>query len=391
MTRVLPYLLGLCALVAVPAAASSQGDADAFTPVTQEVLAPPSPVTGSDGRRHLVYEVQLVNASALPWRVRGVDVRGAGPGGRTLAAWRGARVRGVLVDMGTRRPADRIAPGAAAILHLAVGLPAGRAVPARVEQRLVLANASRPVVGPARVVSTGGRVSVDRRAPVVLGPPLEGARWIAADGCCTAPRHVRATQPFGGGLRTAQRFAIDWEQLDERGRLFVGDARVLGNWEGYGERILAVADGTVVHAVDGHPNQVPGVAPVGLTPAEADGNGVILRMADGRFVFYAHMIPGTVTVRRGDRVRRGQVLGLLGNSGNSTAPHLHLHVIDRNAILGANGLPYVFARFDVTGRVASTAAFNRAEATGEPARMGPVRTGERRRQLPLDQVVVTWR
>jgi hypothetical protein len=44
----------------------------------------------------------------------------------------------------------------------------------------------------------------------------------------------------------------------------------------------------------------------------------------------------------------------------------------------------------VTGRVASTAAFNRAEATGAPARLGPVRTGRRRNELALDQVIVTW-
>ena len=102
------------------------------------------------------------------------------------------------------------------------------------------------------------------------------------------------------------------------------------------------------------------------------------------------MIPGSVTVREGDRVVRGQILGRVGNSGNSSAPHLHLHVIDRNAIFGANGLPYVFSGFDVTGRVASTEAFDRAEATGDPVRLRRVRTGIRRNQLPLDQVIVTW-
>jgi murein DD-endopeptidase MepM/ murein hydrolase activator NlpD len=102
------------------------------------------------------------------------------------------------------------------------------------------------------------------------------------------------------------------------------------------------------------------------------------------------MIPGTVAVAQGDHVVRGQLLGRVGNSGNSSAPHLHLHVIDRDAIFGANGLPYVFSSFDITGRVASTEAFDRAEATGDPARLGRVRTGIRHNQLPLDQVIVTW-
>ena len=164
---------------------------------------------------------------------------------------------------------------------------------------------------------------------------------------------------------------------------------MLSNWEGYGENILAVADGTVVRAIDGLPNQVPGALPQGLNPLQADGNAVFLRLRDGRIAMYAHMIPGSVTVRAGDRVVRGQILGRVGNSGNSSAPHLHLHVVDRNAIFAANGLPYVFSRFRVTGRIASTDAFNRAEATGSPVRLGPVRTGPRRNRLPLDQVIVT--
>jgi murein DD-endopeptidase MepM/ murein hydrolase activator NlpD len=188
----------------------------------------------------------------------------------------------------------------------------------------------------------------------------------------------------------AQRFAIDFERLDENGRLWVEDDAELTNWEGYGENILAVADGTVVRTVDGLPNQVPGALPEGLDPLEADGNAVFLRLRDGRIVFYAHMIPGSVAVKTGDRVVRGQIIGRVGNSGNSSAPHLHIHVIDRNAIFAANGLPYVFSSFEVTGRVASTDAFNRAEATGEPVRLGRVRTGPRRNELALDQVIVTW-
>lgn len=390
MARVIPWLVAAAALAAAPVAAQAQGDPDAFTPVQETVLAPPQAVPGSDGRKHLVYEVELVNVSSLPWRITALEVRAGARATRTLAAWRGPRVRTVIAPFGRPKPSAVLEPGQAVVAHLQLSLPANRAVPARLQHRLVLENTTRPVVGPPRVTQTGGATRVIRTRPVVLGPPLEGERWIAADGCCTAHRHVWATQPFGGGLFTAQRFAIDWEMMDEQGRLFTGDKRVLTNWPAYGKHVLAVADGTVVHAVDDQPDQVPGRLPTGLSPAQADGNGVILRIAPGRYVFYAHMIPGSLRVRVGDRVRQGQVIGLLGNSGNSTAPHLHLHVVDRNAILGANGLPYVFRSFDITGKVASTAAFDHAEATGEPVRFGPVRTGERRLRLPMDQVIVTW-
>ena len=81
------------------------------------------------------------------------------------------------------------------------------------------------------------------------------------------------------------------------------DDSVLSNWEGYGENILAVADGTVVRAIDGLPNQVPGALPQGLNPLQADGNAVFLRLRDGRIVMYAHMIPGFGD-RAGGRPRR---------------------------------------------------------------------------------------
>jgi murein DD-endopeptidase MepM/ murein hydrolase activator NlpD len=64
------------------------------------------------------------------------------------------------------------------------------------------------------------------------------------------------------------------------------------------------------------------------------------------FAFYAHMQPGSLRVKLGEKVRRGQVLGLVGNSGNSTAPHLHFHVTDANSPLESEGLPYVFESFE---------------------------------------------
>jgi Peptidase family M23 len=378
-------LASLVLLACAPAAAAQRQEPDGFTPIAQTVVAPPWPVEGSDGRLHVVYELQLLNAIPVPWRVTRVTVRTAG--GRALKSWRGARVRDVMRSLASGRDTRRIGPGEGALLHLTF---ARRRVPRTIVHELRLANPEPRNGAPARVVQIGARARLVRRAPAVLGPPLQGDRWLAADGCCLARRHVRAFQPYGGGIFTSQRFAIDFERLDASGRLFVGDKRVLTNWEGYGENVRAVADGTVVRAIDGLPDQVPGALPEGLPPLEADGNAVFLRLRDGRIVFYAHMIPGSVLVREGDRVVRGQLLGRVGNSGNSSAPHLHLHVIDRNAIFGANGLPYVFSAFDVAGRVASTEAFDHAEATGEPVRQRRVRTGPRRGALPLDQVIVTW-
>lgn len=379
------------ALLAGPAqAAVPRQDPDSFTPLAADVLAPPWAVKGSDGRFHAVYEVRLLNSTPLPWRVTRVTVRSATGRGRVIARWAGRRVPNVLRSLVDGKDARRVGAGEGAVLHLTFSRRSRARMPRRLVHVLRLANPDPSNGAPPRVREVVARTRVLHRAPAVLGPPLQGGRWVAADGCCLARRHVRAFQPVGGGMFIAQRFAIDWEQLDASGRLWVGDDSVLTNWEGYGENILAVADGTVVRAIDGLPDQVPGALPQGLDPSQADGNAVFLRLRDGRIVFYAHMLPGSVTVRAGDRVVRGQLLGRVGNSGNSSAPHLHMHVMNRNQLFAANGLPYVFDAFDVTGRIASTDAFNRAEATGEPARLGRVRTGPRRNELTMDQYIVTW-
>jgi hypothetical protein len=334
--------------------------------------------------------VRLLNTTSLPWRVTSVTARSATGRGRVMARWSGRRVRAVLRSLATGDDTRRIGPGEGALLHLTFSTRTRPRMPDRLVHVLRLANPNPDNGAPPRVTEVAARTRVIHRGPAVLGPPLQGSGWIAADGCCLARRHVRAFQPVGGGMFIAQRYAIDWEQLDDSGRLWVGDDAVLTNWPGYGDNVLAVAGGTVVRAIDGLPNQVPGALPEGLDPLQADGNAVFQRLRDGRIVMYAHMVPGSVTVQAGDRVVRSQILGRLGNSGNSSAPHLHLHVVDRNAIFAANGLPYVFSHYTVTGRVASTAAFNRSEATGVPVRLGSVRIGPRRNELPLDRVIVTW-
>ena len=84
------------------------------------------------------------------------------------------------------------------------------------------------------------------------------------------------------------------------------------------------------------------------TPA---GNHVVLDLGHGEYALLAHMQRGSVRVRVGDRVRTGDVLGLTGNSGNSSEPHLHFHVQDRPGLFGgARGLPVSFVDYRADGR-----------------------------------------
>jgi hypothetical protein len=74
----------------------------------------------------------------------------------------------------------------------------------------------------------------------------------------------------------------------------------------------------------------------------AAGNSIILDIGGGRYALYAHLQPGSILVRRGQHVRTGERLALVGNSGNASGPHLHFHLCDAPSALECQGLPYAF-------------------------------------------------
>ena len=97
------------------------------------------------------------------------------------------------------------------------------------------------------------------------------------------------------------------------------------------------------------------------------------------------MQPGSLRIKPGDKVKTGQVLGLLGNSGNTDAPHLHFHVMDGASPLGSNGLPYAFTSFTGEGR----AADEQPLFSGGAAPIDPnVLSGPHKNQLPLNLQVI---
>jgi murein DD-endopeptidase MepM/ murein hydrolase activator NlpD len=97
---------------------------------------------------------------------------------------------------------------------------------------------------------------------------------------------------------------------------------------------------------------------------------------------YAHLQRGSLKVRVGERVRRGQLLGRLGQSGNSAAPHLHFHLSSAATFEGSEGLPFAFDRFDLLGPETEAQLFGQ----GEP--WTPATTEHRQAQLPLNDVVI---
>jgi murein DD-endopeptidase MepM/ murein hydrolase activator NlpD len=103
----------------------------------------------------------------------------------------------------------------------------------------------------------------------------------------------------------------------------------------------------VTEARDGLPDQTPLVKPGALPLGELPGNDVVVRMKDGLSAVYAHLVPGSLKVKMGDRVSVGQELGRLGNSGGSLAPHLHFHLVNGPSASTSDGYPYVLSSFQL--------------------------------------------
>jgi len=374
--------LGVCA------SAGRTSATENMTPLLLDVQDPPVPFRGSDGRVHLVYELWMTNFSSADVLVEKVEVLDADVVLQRLDA---AAIAGRLQAAGQRESAGKLAGSAQGLLFLHLTLAAGAAIPAHLTHRVTV-HASAAPPGRQEITETGGEVTVDRQTVVSIGPPLHGEGYISADSCCDAVRHTRAALPVNGRVWVAQRYAVDWEELDAQGRIYTGDREKLESYTIFGKPVVAVADAVVASVTDGLPEQTPGKFPTDISLDEADGNSVILDLGEQHYAMYAHMQPGTIQVRVGQRVAAGQLLGLVGNSGNSVAPHLHFQMSDKPSSLASNGLPYEIRDFQITGRSPGTKAFDEAEEKGTPLAVTPVSPAQQvKGAMPLDQLVISFK
>lgn len=341
------------------------------TPVLAEALAAPIPVPATDGRIHLAYELLLTNVSDQEVTLGSLVVNADG---RPLLTLAGDQLAYRTRPAGSHQPTTKIGAGQLAKVWLDVSVDAKEAVPEHLRHTLVVnvSHPSPPLV-PAVVTENVAEVGVSERHPVTIAPPLGGPNWVDINSCCDMTPHRMALNPIDGKFWAAERFAIDYFQLDTldaNGRIFHGDKTDPQNYPYFGADIHAVADGPVVSVLDGLPEQVPGRTPTGLTLQQYGGNHIVQDIGGGNYAFYAHLQTGSVAVRPGDRLRTGQVIAKLGNSGNSDAPHLHFHVMSTPDPLRSDGLPFVFKAFRLDGRVASLSAADAFE-NGPPAQLTP--------------------
>lgn len=323
------------AVAGVVVAPAFPPSAPAFPPLQLQMRTPLEPtVLPGGGRNYLVYELHLQNFSADAMTLRGIQVldadkANAAPIADIKEAQLEAHLRTVTIgdNEATRRT---LGNGQGAVAFLCLAFDSKTQVPARLRHRVLLDGAAAygPVIG-------------TRATPLpVLGGPVAGTNWSPDNSPSLHSHHRMGLWVVDGTAQIARRYAIDWKKYGADGKPWTGDQRDVRSYHAYGEKTVAVADGTVVVAQDGYPDNIPRT-PAGFEPAvpvtmeSVAGNRVVIDLGGGQFAYYAHLKPGSVRVKAGQRVRRGQVVGAVGNSGDARQPHLHFQLTNSADIMAS--------------------------------------------------------
>jgi murein DD-endopeptidase MepM/ murein hydrolase activator NlpD len=336
-----------------PALAEQASPAPENEPLYMRVIATTWPseaaILVGNGHKYSAYELYVTNFGKTPLKIVGLEVQGKkdddvvltqSATGQQLAAM---FVPGAGGD-GTKPTDPILQPGQAGGFFIAADFLPGHADPDTFETAIrIEQHGERSGSGTIQAAE----LDINPALPIAIQSPLRGRNWSAANGPSNTSPHRRAVLPVNGQPHIGQRYAIDWIQLGEDGNSFTGDKHKNSSYHAWDQDIHAVADGRIVDVKDGIAENVPNSGKLAVTMAfdTIAGNHVVEDLGDGHFAAYAHLRPGTLKVKVGDTVHAGDVIGRLGNTGNSSEPHLHFQVCDAPSFLDSEGLPFAIDKF----------------------------------------------
>jgi Peptidase family M23 len=344
--------------------------------------------TGTDSKTHLVYELVLTNVAPAAVNLSAVEVNDAVSGVSLIRLTGDSLREATSLAASVETATVTLPPSSVGVVWMDIPL-GSPVVPSAITHRVAVDPIADIPASDVAWAFTAPAVEVDQKPPIVIGPPLAGPRWAALGSCCDGP-HRRAPYPIDGRWYLAQRFAVDFNQLDSQNRPGVGDPLWPSSFPTFGQPVVAVADGTVVDAVDGNPDLRVNEAREEPTPENAGGNRVVIDIGDGRFAVYAHLHMNSISVQEGDVVSRGRQIAAVGSSGTTGGPHLHFQISDRPSVVLADGMPYVFDSFDLTGQTPPLSEVLEHYDTLKPIPLSTNHTGPRHDQLPLGRDVMTF-
>jgi len=301
----------------------------------------------SESRIHLFYELHLTSSATAPLYVSRLEVLNANAAsGQPVATFQAEQLETMFQLIGDNTAAVpkrnlSIPNGRTAVVFIEIAFSRNSGVPERLVHRVITTEG----------LAEGAAIATHHNPLHLVGPPVEGSNWLAADGPGNDPdnHHRRGLLIVDGSALISRRYAIDWKQVKD-GAAFFGDPRDVRSYYAYGKTVLAVADGFVITARDGLPDNVPGHGDkfhpaVPITLDTVAGNTITIDLGGGQFAYYMHLEPGSLGVKAGDRVRKGQLLARVGCSGDAREPHLHFQVTDSPKLMAGEGLPYLIERY----------------------------------------------
>lgn len=298
-----------------------------------------------NGQSTAYYEIYLTNFSSDTFRLKEVAVAD-GEGSSVYARKRGDELKkrfsviGVKVNDSTLR----LMPGSSAIVYIELNVPNQQVK--QIVHNIDFEDSDNTNPQKFTIQTSATKCLFD---PLVIGLPVSSGIWAAIYEPIWERGHRRVIYTMDGKARIPGRYAIDFIKMDNDGKYANADENMIKNWLGYGADVIAVADGIVSSARDdfsesptisGHPK---------YTADKATGNYISMRIGANQFAFYEHLQPKSVKVKKGQKVKRGEVIASLGFTGQTTGPHLHFHVANADSPLGAEGIPFVFGQFQVLG------------------------------------------
>lgn len=143
----------------------------------------------------------------------------------------------------------------------------------------------------------------------------------------------------------AQKNAFDFVIKNQQGKTYKNDGKNNEDFYAFGKQLISPSDGEVVLVVDGVKDNKPGTS----NPIYIPGNTIIIKTKNNEFLFFAHFKQHSIVVKQGQKIKKGDLLGLCGNSGNSTEPHLHFHIQNVEDINKATGAKVYFENIIVNG------------------------------------------
>jgi hypothetical protein len=232
-------------------------------------------------------------------------------------------------------------------LSIQLPIPQGKTPPRAVSHRLILKNTANNSEWTIEGAAFPPRTN---EAPLVIASPVKGKNLYFINQS-TLGYHFYVLIFINGNIFRPERYAIDTIELKgDLTTILNGDPKVNTSYFNYGRTLYAVADGVVVHIQDGRPENSGDAKDVTFHSAdEYGGNYLVLDIGGGRYAYYCHCIPNSFLARVGDRVKEGDPIAQLGNSGNSDLPHLHFHIADGPHLWTSNGIPFVLKKYTKTG------------------------------------------